>query len=234
MDVITALDFDDISKAKELVKKIGSYISYYKVGLELFVSSGPHIVDWLKSENKKVFLDLKFHDIPNTASRAVSVAANFGVDIINIHTQGGKEMMRKCVEELHNECDRKNIVKPLLIGVTLLTSLDDSHLLEYGISGFSSASYVLKLAGCAKECGLDGVVSSARETKLIKENFGSDFITVTPGIRPIGADITDQKRVVTPKDALLLGSDYIVVGRPITAAKDPAYAAKSILKEINE
>lgn len=234
MDIITALDFNDINKAKELVKKVGPYVSYYKVGLELFVSSGPSIIDWLKSENKKVFLDLKFHDIPNTASCAVSAATNFGVDIINVHTQGGKEMMRQCVEKLQNECSKKNISKPLLIGVTLLTSLDDSHLHEYGISGFSSASYVLRLAGCAKECGLDGVVSSAKETKIIKENFGSEFITVTPGIRPSGADVTDQKRIVTPRDALQLGSDYIVVGRPITAAEDPACAAESIVKEINE
>ena len=228
MEIIAALDFDDINKAKELVKKVGSNIFYYKVGLELFVSSGPSIIDWLKSENKKVFLDLKFHDIPNTASRAVSAAANY------IHTQGGKQMMQKCVEELQNECSRKNLAKPLLIGVTVLTSLDDNHLIEYSINDFSAAGYVLKLAGFAKECGLDGVVSSAKETKIIKENLGSDFITVTPGIRPAGADITDQKRVVTPKDALHLGSDYIVIGRPITAAKDPAYAAELILKEINE
>ncbi len=229
MEIIAALDFDDINKAKELVKKVGSNIFYYKVGLELFVSSGPSIIDWLKSENKKVF-----HDIPNTASRAVSAAANYGADIINIHTQGGKQMMQKCVEELQNECSRKNLAKPLLIGVTVLTSLDDNHLIEYSINDFSAAGYVLKLAGFAKECGLDGVVSSAKETKIIKENLGSDFITVTPGIRPAGADITDQKRVVTPKDALHLGSDYIVIGRPITAAKDPAYAAELILKEINE
>lgn len=234
MEIITALDFDSIDKAKELVNKVGSHISYYKVGLELFVSSGPAIIDWLKSENKKVFLDLKFHDIPNTASRAVSAAANYGADIINIHTQGGKEMMKKCVEELQNQCSKKNMSKPLLIGVTLLTSLDENHLQEYGIHDFSSAGYVLKLAGYAKECGLDGVVSSAKETKVIKENLGKDFITVTPGIRLAGADLTDQKRVVTPKDSLHLGSDYIVIGRPITAAKDPAGAAELILKEINE
>ena len=167
MEIIAALDFDDINKAKELVKKVGSNIFYYKVGLELFVSSGPSIIDWLKSENKKVFLDLKFHDIPNTASRAVSAAANYGADIINIHTQGGKQMMQKCVEELQNECSRKNLAKPLLIGVTVLTSLDDNHLIEYSINDFSAAGYVLKLAGFAKECGLDGVVSSAKETKII-------------------------------------------------------------------
>ena len=116
----------------------------------------------------------------------------------------------------------------------MLTSLDNSHLMEYSINDFSAADYVLKLACFAKECGLDGVVSSAKETKIIKANLGSDFITVTPGIRPAGADITDQKRVVTPKDALHLGSDYIVVGRPITEAQDPAYAAEAILREINE
>ncbi len=235
MEVITALDFDNIDKAKALVKKVGSFINYYKVGLELFVSSGPAVIDYLKSENKKVFLDLKFHDIPNTASKAVAAAANYGVDIINIHTQGGVDMMKMCVEELNNECSRKNLSRPLLIGVTLLTSLDDTHLISFGIDNYSASGYVLKLALTAKECGLDGVVSSAKETKIIKENsnLGKDFITVTPGIRPVGADVLDQKRVVTPKDALLLGSDYIVIGRPITQAKDPSYAAECIIKEIN-
>ena len=216
MEVITALDFNEIEKAKSLVKKVGSCINYYKVGLELFVSSGPAIIDWLKSEGKNVFLDLKFHDIPNTASRAVSAAANYGADIINIHTQGGVDMMKMCVDELNNECSKKGLKRPLLIGVTLLTSLDDNHLKEYDI-----------------ECGLDGVVSSAKETKIIKENLGKEFLTITPGIRPLGNDVTDQKRVVTPKDVLLLGSDYIVVGRPITKADNPAAAAESIIKEIN-
>ena len=235
MEVITALDFDNIDKAKALVKSVGNHINYYKVGLELFVSTGPAIIDFLKSENKKVFLDLKFHDIPNTASRAVAAAANYGADIINIHTQGGVDMMKMCVSELNNECNKKGLKRPLLIGVTLLTSLDDNHLLDFGIKDYSSSGYVLHLALKAKECGLDGVVSSAKETKIIKENskLGKDFITVTPGIRPIGADVLDQKRVVTPKDAVNLGSDYIVVGRPITQAKDPAFAAESIIKEIN-
>ncbi len=235
MEVITALDFDNIEKAKSLVKEVGRHINYYKVGLELFVSSGPAIIDYLKSENKKVFLDLKFHDIPNTASRAVAAAANYGADIINIHTQGGVDMMKMCVSELNKECSRKKIKRPLLIGVTLLTSLDDNHLIDFGIDNYSASGYVLKLALTAKACGLDGVVSSAKETKVIKDNknLGKSFITVTPGIRPKGADVLDQKRVVTPKDALLLGSDYIVVGRPITQAKDPAFAAESIIKEIN-
>lgn len=138
MEVITALDFDNIDKAKALVKKVGSFINYYKVGLELFVSSGPAVIDYLKSENKKVFLDLKFHDIPNTASKAVAAAANYGVDIINIHTQGGVDMMKMCVEELNNECSRKNLSRPLLIGVTLLTSLDDTHLISFGIDNYSA------------------------------------------------------------------------------------------------
>lgn len=233
MEVITALDFNEIEKAKSLVKNVGSCINYYKVGLELFVSSGPAIIDWLKSEGKNVFLDLKFHDIPNTASHAVSAAANYGADIINIHTQGGVDMMKMCVDKLNDECSKKGLKRPLLIGVTLLTSLDEAHFNEYGINDYSSAGYVLKLAGLAKECGLDGVVSSAQETKIIKENLGKEFLTITPGIRPIGNDVTDQKRVVTPKDALLLGSDYIVVGRPITKADNPAAAAESIIKEIN-
>ena len=190
--LIIALYFNSMGEATKLIDELRDEAVFYKVGLELFLYTKGEIIEYLASKNKKVFLDLKFHDIPNTASRAVSAAANYGADIINIHTQGGRQMMQKCVEELQNECSRKNLVKPLLIGVTVLTSLDDSHLLEYGINGFSATDYVLKLAGFAKECGLDGVVSSAKETKIIKENLGSDFITVTPGIRPAGADITDQ------------------------------------------
>lgn len=236
MEIITALDFNDINKAKYTVEKIGHGISYYKVGLELFVSSGPAIINWLKSQNKKVFLDLKFYDIPNTASRVVSVATNFGVDMMNIHVQGGKDMMKKCVSELQNECTKKNITVPLLIGVTLLTSLDEVYLSDFDINCTMEnpvENYVLKLAKYAKECGLDGVVSSAKETEIIKKNLGDGFITVTPGIRPKGADITDQKRVVTPKDALQLGSDYIVIGRPITEANEPGQVVNQILREIN-
>lgn len=232
MELIVALDFDNESDAKNVVEKAGEHIGYYKVGLELFVSSGPAIIDWLKSRGKKVFLDLKFHDIPNTASRAVLSAAGYGVDMVNIHVQGGVDMMKMCVDSLNDLCVSKNIERPLLIGVTLLTSLDDNHLKEYDIMS-SSEDYVLKMAVLAKSSGLDGVVSSAKETKIIKDSLGKDFITVTPGIRPLGADVTDQKRVVTPKDALLLGSDYIVVGRPITKAKDIEKASIEILREIN-
>lgn len=232
MEIIVALDFQNADKAKDTVKSIGSYINYYKVGLELFVAAGPSLIDWLKSENKKVFLDLKFHDIPNTASRAVIAASEYGVDMINIHTQGGIDMMKACVNSLDEFCGKKGVKRPLLIGVTLLTSLDNDYLQDFGIETESS-DYVLKLAKYAKSAGLDGVVSSAKETKLIKDALGSEFITVTPGIRPAGADAGDQKRIVTPKDALELGSDYAVIGRPITAAENPSQAAKLILKEIS-
>ena len=232
MEVITALDFNSKEKAMELVKVIGDSINYYKVGLELFVSSGPSIIDFLKSENKKVFLDLKFHDITNTASRAVVEAAKYGANIINVHAQGGTEMMTKCMDSLKEECEKLNIERPALIAVTMLTSLDEEHLRNYGINSISSEEYVLKLAKLAYHANLDGVVSSAKETKLIKENIGKDFLTITPGIRPIGSDVTDQKRVVTPSDAKKLGSDYIVIGRPITAAADPAKAANDIMMEI--
>ncbi|MDE7169552.1 MAG: orotidine-5'-phosphate decarboxylase [Mucispirillum sp.] len=232
MEIIAALDFQNADKAKDTVKSIGSCINYYKVGLELFVAAGPSLIDWLKSENKKVFLDLKFHDIPNTASRAVIAASEYGVDMINIHTQGGIDMMKACVNSLDEFCGKKGVNRPLLIGVTLLTSLDNGYLQDFGIETESS-DYVLKLAKYAKSAGLDGIVSSAKETKLIKDALGSEFITVTPGIRPAGADAGDQKRIVTPKDALELGSDYAVIGRPITAAENPSQAAKLILKEIS-
>ena len=231
MKVITALDFDNTDQAKHMVKAIGPCMEYYKVGLELFVSSGPSIIDWLKSENKKVFLDLKFHDISNTTSKAIIAATKYGADIINIHAQGGYDMMKLCAEALEDTCSKQNINKPLLIAVTLLTSLDQSYLKSLNIQ-YTVQDYVLELANKAKQAGLDGVVSSAQETPLIKKQISTEFITVTPGIRTKSSALNDQKRIVTPQDAKRLGSDYIVVGRPITHAEDPAFAAYEILKEI--
>lgn len=231
VETIVALDFDNIEDAKKLVTNVGDAINYYKVGLELYVSAGEPIIDFLKNNEKKVFLDLKFHDIPNTASKVVGKAAAYGVDMMNVHAQGGAEMMKACAQVLSETCDKKGVKRPLLIAVTLLTSLDENHLEIFGING-SAEDYVLRLAALTKQCGLDGVVSSAKETEIIKRELGLDFITVTPGIRSADSDNKDQKRVVTPGDAKKLGSDFIVVGRPITASPDPRHAALNILKEL--
>lgn len=233
-ETIVALDFDNIDDAKNAVNQIGEAISYYKIGLELYVSSGAAIIDFLKNKDKKVFLDLKFHDIPNTASKAVAAAVAYGVDMTNVHAQGGAEMMRACGQAMAETCDKHGLQKPLLIAVTLLTSLDVAHLKNFGIADTTPEDYVLRLAGEVKKASLDGVVSSARETAIIKNRLGASFITVTPGIRLKDGDNTDQKRVVTPYEAKLLGTDYIVVGRPITGAKDPKLAALNILKELEK
>ena len=231
-EIIVALDFDNAESAKKIVEMTGDAVSWYKVGLELFVSDGRTIIEYLKKQNKKIFLDLKFHDIPNTVVSAVLASLNYETDMVNMHTQGGTEMMHAVKEKVLNHCAQKNIKKPLLIGVTLLTSLDDTYL-NYMKLGFkSSRDYVIHLATLAKQSGLDGVVSSAAETPFIKEALGKEFFTITPGIRPADVSVDDQKRVVTPKDAKNMGTDYIVVGRPITQAKDPYQAALNILEEM--
>lgn len=231
-ETIVALDFDNIDDAKTAVNQIGDAISYYKIGLELYVSSGAAVIDFLKNNGKKVFLDLKFHDIPNTAAKAVAAAVAYGVDMTNVHAQGGTEMMKACAETTAEICDKLGLEKPILIAVTMLTSLDTAHLRNFGIVDLTPEDYVLRLAEEVKKASLDGVVSSAMETGLIKKKLGNGFITVTPGIRPKNAENVDQKRVVTPGEAKALGTDYIVVGRPITAAKDQRLAALNILKEL--
>ncbi len=231
-EIIVALDFDNADSAKKIVEMTGDAVSWYKVGLELFVADGKNIIEYLKKQNKKIFLDLKFHDIPNTVISAVLASLQYETDMVNMHTQGGSEMMRAVMDKVTGHCAQKNIKKPLLIGVTLLTSLDDAYL-NYMKLGFkSSRDYVLHLASLAKESGLDGVVSSAAETPYIKEALGASFLTITPGIRPAEASVDDQKRVVTPKDAKNMGTDYIVIGRPVTQAKDPHQAALKILEEM--
>ncbi len=231
-EIIVALDFKDIDSAKNIVDILEDEIAYYKVGLESFVSFGIELIDYLKSKNKKIFLDLKFHDIPNTVSSVALASLKYGVDIINLHIQGGLEMMKATVENLNEKCMKDNIKKPLVIGVTMLTSLDENYFKEYKLNFNNTLDYVLHLAALAKKSGLDGVVSSAMETKLIKDNLGKDFITVTPGIRPAFAVANDQKRVVTPKDAKNLGTDYMVIGRPITQSKNPVNAVKLIKEEL--
>jgi len=232
-EIIVALDTKELNFVTQLIDDIGDEVNYYKVGLESFVYFGHKIIDIIKSKNKKIFLDLKFHDIPNTVSNATLSAAELGVDIVNLHCQGGLQMLKAASEALLEFCHKRNIPKPLLIGVTLLTSLDINYLKEMKIGFESELHYVLHLAKIAKKANLDGVVSSALETKLIKENIGEDFITITPGIRPIFASLDDQKRVATPKDAVNMKTDFIVIGRPITKHSNPRQAVKLIKKEMS-
>lgn len=231
-EIIVALDFDNVDDAKKIVKSAGDAVTWYKVGLELFVSDGQRVIEFLKNENKRIFLDLKFHDIPNTVTSAVLASLKYETDMVNMHTQGGPEMMKTTVEKINEYCDKSNVAKPLLIGVTLLTSLDEAYLNIMKLGFEKSRDYVLHLADIAQKSGLDGVVSSAQETPAIKEALGDKFITVTPGIRPASASVDDQKRVVTPKDAKDMGTDFIVIGRPVTKASDPKKAAMEIKEEM--
>jgi len=231
-EIIVALDTKSLDSAQSLVKILGEKISYYKVGLESFVLFGHTLIDFLKKNEKKVFLDLKFHDIPNTVAGAVTSAAEIGIDIINIHCQGGIEMMKKASTDLKEYCTKKGIIPPKLIGVTLLTSLDSKYFEEMKLNWNSTEEYVKHLAYSAFKAGLDGVVSSAQEVRAVKDICGTDFLTITPGIRPSFAADNDQKRIVTPKDAYHLQTDYMVIGRPITKHENPALAVDLIKEEM--
>lgn len=227
--VIVALDYDNDAAALDFVSRIDPSSCNLKVGKELFTVAGPQFVSKLVALNFRVFLDLKFHDIPNTTAKAVRAAASLGVWMVNVHASGGRVMMEHTVEELDKM--PSTLPRPLLIGVTVLTSMDEAQLREVGVPR-TPQEQVLRLAKLAKESGLNGVVSSALESSMIKKELGSNFVTVTPGIRPSGADLGDQKRVMTPAAAIAAGSDYLVIGRPITRAPDPSAVLKSINHEI--
>ncbi len=226
--IIVALDYEDATSALNFVDKITPDSCRLKVGNELFTSAGPSFVSKIIDKGFDVFLDLKYHDIPNTVARACEAACRLGVWMVNVHTSGGEVMMTAAAEALS-----KYEKKPLLIGVTVLTSMDRSQLSGIGLD-LEPIDQVLRLASLAKKCGLDGVVSSAQESRAIKANVSAPFVCVTPGIRPKGADIGDQKRIMTPTEALASGADYLVIGRPITKALDPMLALEDINKEISQ
>lgn len=223
--VLIALDYDDQQTALNFVKQLSPDSCRLKVGKEMFTYFGPTFVKELIDLGFDVFLDLKFHDIPNTVAKAVTAAAKMGVWMVNVHASGGVEMMTKAKQALEQFGDKA----PLLIAVTVLTSMDETELKRLGVEK-TPAEQVIYLAKLAKESGLDGVVCSAQEAKQLKAELGEDFKLVTPGIRPAGSDAGDQKRIMTPKQAIDDGSDYLVVGRPITQAADPV----AVLKEIND
>ena len=220
--VIVALDFDSQNAALALAEQLEPGQCRLKVGKELFTAAGPELVKGLVDRGFDVFLDLKFHDIPNTAAKAVSAAADLGVWMTNVHASGGSRMMSAAREALE-----KQRSEMLLIGVTVLTSMDASDLLEIGIQR-SPSEQVLHLAQLTQSCGLHGVVCSAQEASALKSALGREFLLVTPGIRPADSAADDQRRIVTPSDAMRLGSDYLVIGRPITQAASPLQALNHI------
>jgi len=232
--LVLALDVDDFKKAEELVEKLGDYVGVFKVGNQLFTAEGAKVVNMINKRGGKVFLDLKYHDIPNTVARAAEVATKLGVYIFDLHTSGGYEMMKAAAEARNKISLDLGLRKPLILGVTLLTSINQEILeKDLGIKR-RLEEQVVHLARLAKTAGLDGVVASPREIKGIRKACGEDFIILTPGIRPAGKSFDDQKRIMTPREAIRLGADFLVIGRPIRDAANPVEAAKEILKEMEE
>ncbi|WP_166423859.1 orotidine-5'-phosphate decarboxylase [Paraglaciecola sp. 20A4] len=221
--VVIALDFDVKKQALDFVDKIDPSQCRLKVGKEMFTYFGPEFVRTLVAKKFDVFLDLKFHDIPNTVAKACIAAADLGVWMVNVHASGGEKMMCHAKEALL----QFGANKPHLIAVTVLTSMDQHQLTQIGINS-TPMEHVLRLASLTKQAGLDGVVCSAQEAEVLKQTLGKDFMLVTPGIRPVGSDVGDQKRVMTPQEAMRVGVDYMVIGRPITQAADPVAALESI------
>ena len=230
--LIVALDFPDTFTAIETVDRLKGKVKTFKVGLELFLRGGFDIIDKIHDRGCGVFLDLKFHDIPNTVCGAAKVAIEKEVFMYNVHTLGGFDFLKKVADFNREYAEKMGVRRPLLIGVTVLTSMDNEDLRSIGIEK-DVKTVVLKLAENAKKAGLDGVVCSPEEIRMIKREFGESFITVTPGIRPDWAAKNDQKRVMTPKEARKAGTDFIVVGRPITRAEDMLEAAERVLKELS-
>ncbi|MCE9786920.1 orotidine-5'-phosphate decarboxylase [Shewanella chilikensis] len=221
--IVVALDFDNKFKALQLVDKLDPSMCRLKVGKEMFTLFGPQLVKEIHGRGFDLFLDLKFHDIPNTVAKAVTAAAEMGVWMVNVHASGGLAMMEAARRALLPYGDNA----PLLIAVTVLTSMSDDELKLIGVEG-SAEDQVRRLARLTQTAGLDGVVCSARESSMLKAELGADFKLVTPGIRPAGSDAGDQKRIMTPAEAMASGSDYLVIGRPITQAADPLATLQAI------
>ena len=226
--IVVALDYPEASAALDLARRLSPELCRLKVGKELFSSSGPALVEQLQHLGFEVFLDLKFHDIPNTVAGAIRAVASLGVWMVNVHASGGQKMMAAAREALASSSHR-----PLLIAVTVLTSMTEEDLLGIGCAE-SVQGRVLRLAGLAQESGLDGVVCSAMEAETLRKIHGPDFCLVTPGIRLAGDSAADQRRVVTPVEARALGSDYLVIGRSITGASDPVVALERVHRELKE
>lgn len=230
--LIVALDVENAQKARELFHALKGVVGMFKIGSQLFTAAGPALVREIVAAGERVFLDLKFHDIPNTVAAAGVEATRLGVSIFNVHAAGGQEMMR-CTAETVAECaDSEGLARPLIIAVTILTSVNEAVLADVGYQAETS-ELVPRLALLAEASGLDGVVASPREVGMIRSVVKKqDFVIVTPGVRPAGSALFDQKRVTTPREAIIAGADFIVVGRPIIDAPDPARAARQIIGEM--
>lgn len=226
--LIVALDYPSAEQAIAMAEQLDPKYCRVKVGKELYTRCGPNILESLHKLGFEVFLDLKFHDIPNTTANAVAVAADLGVWMVNVHASGGRKMMAACVEKLSHYKAR-----PLLIAVTVLTSMQGEDLHDLGLN-VSPQEQVNRLAGLSHEVGMDGLVCSSHEVASLKSDYGSDFKLVTPGIRPSFSAAGDQKRIMTPAEAMRAGSDYLVIGRPITQADKPLFALESIRNELAE
>jgi len=229
--LIVALDVHSMADVRTLVETLGDTVSYYKVGMELFYRVGAEVLTYLHDQRKSIFLDLKLHDIPNTVAEGLCSLMNLHADMLNVHASGGYEMMRTAVERVHEKAAQDGIPAPKLIAVTILTSIGGDDWKEMGFSQ-EIREQVIRFASLAKKAGMDGVVASPQEAAAIREACGREFLIVTPGIRPAGADINDQSRIATPTAALQSGATHLVVGRPIRAAKDPKAAAEAIIQEM--
>ncbi|HUT85516.1 MAG TPA: orotidine-5'-phosphate decarboxylase [Elusimicrobiales bacterium] len=233
--IIVALDVDTEAKALELVKQLKNYAGVFKIGLQLFTACGPDIVKKIEHLGGKVFLDLKFHDIPNTVAKAVIEATELGVYMMTLHASGGEEMLKAAKEVSLKTAKELGITAPKLLAVTVLTSLDLENINKIGFRFESVKEAVLHLAAIANQnAGIDGIVCSPNETAILKDLLGDECMIVTPGVRPKESASHDQKRTATPSKAISDGADYIVIGRPITQAENPAYAAQKIIKEIED
>ena len=228
--MIFALDVDHFEEAQQLVMEFKDHVGMFKVGKQLFTQCGPKIVDYIKLKNSKVFLDLKYHDIPNTVAKASVEAAKLGVDILNVHASGGFTMMHEAKRALVEAGKNPNIQRPKIIGVTVLTSLDDNELKKVGFD-IPVIELTRKLALLAKEAGLDGVVAGGSEIEMIREMCGKDFLIITPGVR-VEEKKDDQKRTITPYEAIKKGASYIVIGRAVRNAEDPRGLLKKITGDI--
>jgi orotidine-5'-phosphate decarboxylase len=229
--LIVALDVDTLEQAKRLVQLLVGEVGMFKVGKQIFTHAGPQAVQLIQQLGGEIFLDLKFHDIPNTVAKAAIAATRLGVKMFNVHASGSLEMMRMTVKEVERVCRQEKLRRPIMLAVTVLTSLNQDDLQRVGVE-HKVADQVVRLALLTKEAGMDGVVASPHEVFDIRATCGRSFIIVTPGIRPAEAGRNDQRRVMTPADAVRAGVDYIVVGRPIIEAADPVGAARAIVAEM--
>jgi len=229
--LIVALDVDTSEQAAALVRQLAGEVGMFKIGKQLFTHAGPQAVRQIQELGGEIFLDLKFHDIPNTVAKAAIEATRLGVKMFNVHASGSLEMMRMTVKEVKRVCRQQKLRKPIMLAVTVLTSLNQDDLQRVGVER-KVADQVVRLALLTKEAGMDGVVASPHEVADIRETCGRRFVIVTPGIRPADGNRDDQRRVMTPQDAVRGGVDYIVVGRPIIEAKDPVAAARAIVADM--